>query len=100
MTTNHSQEAGHTYKPGTLAYLDTFCFGLVPCKVTRVDKGGPHPGWIVGQGVEIQAKVTANRGAYHKGQTVTLSPSHIVPRNHVIRRSYTFRVSTNFSWID
>ena len=102
MQTTYTQQCGILYRPGALAYLDTFAFGLVPCKVVSIPKGGPFPGWIVGQPEvgHISAKVTATRGAYKRGQVVSMPASHIVPRQHVITRFYTFRIRTNYSWHD
>lgn len=67
-----------TYGIGTLAYFDSLRSGLVPCKVVDI-----QPGRVAV--VEITAIVTANRYAYKRGERITFSGTHIIPRKHVKR---------------
>lgn len=65
------------------AYLDTFS-GLVPCKVLC---GDPRGG--------VRVKVTATRGAYKRGELVTMAQNWVYPRDCLrrVRGSYGTRIS-------
>lgn len=83
----------HTYGNGTLAYLDTIATGLVPCRVVAVTTTRDAP---IQQ--RVTARVMATRGAYRVGEFVTMSPAHVVPRDHVYRSNYHFRIRTCYRW--
>ena len=74
---------------GSLAYLDSFG-GLIPCKVTGVDANG-----------QVQARVTALRGAYSPGDlSQWMSQRHIIPRSHVRRfRGQYMIMSRYYVWV-
>ena len=74
---------------GSLAYLDSFA-GLVPCKVTGVNAVG-----------EVQARVTARRGAYLPGDASPwMQPRYIIPRSHVRRfRGQYMIMSRYYVWV-
>ncbi|MEV6444737.1 hypothetical protein [Amycolatopsis sp. NPDC051716] len=67
-------------KPGDLVFLDSFS-GLVPAKVTGYTSWG-----------HITVVVTAERGAYRRGERTTFRPSGCVPRAHVRVRSGHYRI--------
>lgn len=70
-------------KTGVLAYLDTLCNGLVPLKVIRVERDHRQDGKPV---AHVVARITADRGAYKRGEVVTTeSAVRIVPRDAVRR---------------
>lgn len=81
-----------TYTVGTLAYLDTIG-GLIPCKVINVLPIGPAD-----YGMQCTVKVTANRGAWKKGETVTHAARCVVPRESVFTRFGQYRIRNNFKW--
>ena len=64
-----------------LAYWDTLA-GLVPCKVIRIEMS-PDPDWTDPFGYKycVIAKVTADRGPYHKGEQIAQSPARVWPRD-------------------
>lgn len=96
----YTPETGYVFKPGSLAYVDTFA-GLVPCKVLSVSKGGPFPGWIATGENALCVKLTATRQAYRKGETIeNRTAAQVVPRSHVITRGGQYRIRTNYSWQD
>jgi hypothetical protein len=77
-----------------LAYIDSFA-GLVPCRVTDVrDVRDPVLSTIYRQ---VTATVTADRGAYKRGEIVSLASHTIVPRTAVRRRKYSTRILP-FHW--
>lgn len=68
----------NTLKTGDLAYFDCFA-GLIPCKVTSiVGLSGP-----CGSNQNVTVILTAARGAYRKGESLTSWGLHIVPRKAV-----------------
>lgn len=68
---------------GCLAYFDTFA-GLVPCVVKAISGTSPNPI----SSVEVQFKITADRGAYRKGELLKSSSLWVVPRGAIRRRQY------------
>ena len=84
-----------TYEAGTLAYLDTLFDGLVPCKVIEV--AYPGNGRVFSSG-EITVRITADRGAYKKGELLTEKASQVVPRSHVRRTSGHARINSLYEW--
>ncbi len=97
--TEYTKELGHIYKPGTLAFIDSFA-GLVPCKVVAVAKGGPFPGWLAAGESAVTIKPTVSRGGYRKGETIQQTAAQVVPRSQVVTRSGKFKVRTCYSWAD
>jgi hypothetical protein len=72
-----------TLKTGCLAFVDTLCNGLVPCKIIRIDMDKRQDGKPV---AFIVAQITAQRGPYRRGERISSeSPGHIVPRDAVKR---------------
>ena len=63
---------------GSLAYLDSFA-GLVPCKVTAITgRSG-----FASSAQSVTLLLTANRGAYRKGESIETNGLHAVPRKAV-----------------
>jgi len=76
-----------------LAYLDTFT-GLIPCRVL---------GWDLSSlsfrdGARLLVKVTADRGAFCRGEVLSEDPWHVVPRDMIRRRSGQLRICTTYVW--
>jgi len=95
----YTQELGYRYGNGTLAFFDTYASGLVPVKVEQIPAGGPFVGWLCHPSENfIRCKVTANRGAYRRGETLLLAPRFCVPRSHVYTRGGSYRIATNYSF--
>lgn len=78
---------------GTLAYYDTLFNGLIPCKVTGIRVYNEHGHY------EVFFTITANRGAYKKGEKLSSSPIHVIPRKSVRIRRNGFGVRNNYAWI-
>ncbi len=78
---------------GSLVFIDTYGFGLVPAKIVTVTE--PGEGWKATPGA-IVCKVTAERGAYRRGDTGTFPASIVVPRNHVRRGRNGLRINVNY----
>jgi hypothetical protein len=57
-------------KPGTLAYYDSFA-GLIPCKVQSTN------------GDDTVVKLTATRGAYKRGEILTLHTRNVIERHRI-----------------
>ena len=73
-----------TLRKGDKAFYDSF-LGLVPCKVDCIaGRSG-----IASASQIVTVTVTANHGAYKRGETVVTSGLHVVPRNAVQRRAYS-----------
>ncbi|TDC01138.1 hypothetical protein E1091_03465 [Micromonospora fluostatini] len=75
-------------KSGDLAYLDVIGTPLVPCRVESVKGRAGAPG----TGQEITVKLTADRGAYKRGEVLTFSGSSVVPRSSVFVRNGQYRI--------
>lgn len=71
---------------GTKAYIDCFS-GLVPCEVVDVLDFGC-----------VLVRVTANRGAYRKGEVLQQRGHHVPPREMVRRRKYGNRILTGYQY--
>lgn len=95
---NYSLHSGFSYGVKTLAFFDSFA-GLVPVKVVSIPKGGPISGWLRQGEEQLKVKVTATRGAYKKGEELSVSPWLCIPRNHVRTIGAQYRIRTNFSWV-
>jgi hypothetical protein len=75
-------------KTGAQAYFDTFA-GLIPARVTSVKDS-----WTV------SLKLTATRGAYKRGETITTNSLHAIPRTAVHVRSGQYRIGFYRTEID
>jgi hypothetical protein len=68
-----------TLAMGSLAYYDSFCDGLVPCKVTEISgQSGP-----ASTSQTITAILTASRGPWKRGEQIMSTGLHVVPRNAI-----------------
>ena len=95
---NYSETLGFVYRQGTLAFLDSFS-GLVPVRVLSVPQHGPFSGWVVHpEDSNLTIQVTAERKGYKRGEVLKADAFRVVPRNHVVRRSQSFRIVKNYSW--
>lgn len=81
---------GCQHGPGELAYMETIAAGMVPCRVITLD--------ATGLAARVLVKVTAQRGPYRHGETVSMSPAVVVPRGHVRRSGYHLRVLDGWRW--
>lgn len=79
---------------GNLAYYDTLYNGLVPCKVTgiRVYNEFGH--------YEVHFTITADRGAYKRGERLLSSPLHVIPRKMVSVRNGHYGIRPNYAWVN
>ena len=82
MTTNNPNDLGN------LAYYDSFQ-GLIPCKVTAYD------GFQ-----EVYFTVTANHGAYRKGEKLHSLPAYVVPRKMVHIRDAQYLIRSSYTWVN
>lgn len=80
-----------TLKTGDLAYLDTLCAGLVPCKVLSITRRQGDPSYAHSH-ASVRARVTAARHGYERGEEVTVPFASCVPRAAVLRRKYSTRI--------
>ena len=67
-----------TLRTGDLAYYNSFS-GLIPCKVTKIT--GPFG--FAGSEQNVTFTLTANRGPYRRGESLTQWALHVVPRKSV-----------------
>lgn len=88
MQTNSSP----VHRAGESAYLDSARSGLVPCKVTQVQKSA-ETGSLV-----VTARITAARGPYKRGETITFYASMIIPRTAVHYRGGIPRIRS-YVWV-
>ena len=72
-----------TLRAGILAYFDSFD-GLIPCRVLSID---PQR--------NVCAQLTANRGAYKRGEVLESSHNWVVPRSSVYVRSGQYRIKSH-----
>lgn len=86
-----------TYKAGTLAYYDTLCAGLVPCKVLHVE--AESYGFRVATPKVLTCKITEDRGPYRKGEIMELNAEQAPPRDMVRRTRYTYCVCTAYKYV-
>lgn len=70
----------------TFAYLDTLT-GMVPCRVTAV--GGPEGHSTV---PTVSITLTATRGAYTRGERLTMRADRVVPRECTYYRNGHMRI--------
>jgi hypothetical protein len=69
-----------TYGVGTLAFYQGVDGAMVPCKVEKITRGAFGS-------LSIQARITANRGAWKRGMMVDSTPTWIFPRDRVRLRT-------------
>lgn len=74
------------------AFFDSFA-GLVPCEIVGLTRDNEYCFY------EATVKVTADHGAYKRGQTVDTLLSRVVPRNAIRRLKYSTRIKP-YSWHD
>ena len=85
------------FKAGQLAYIDTLCSGLVPCKVLEVVEPGSGRSATAGN---IKIEVTEKRRGYFVGCVVKHnSASEIIPRSHVRKSGSGYRINVNYNWV-
>lgn len=83
---------------GTKSFYETFS-GLVPCIVTGVHRTELEcDGRYVGPLDAIEFKLTADRGAYKRGEILTSSAADVPPRVMVRRRRCGATVRTNYTY--
>lgn len=68
-----------TLKVGDLVYFDSFV-GMLPCKVLAIDRVGS---WVTSSRQNVTVRLTAKRGAYKIGETLTVSSLHVCPRKSI-----------------
>lgn len=85
------------YRAGALAFLDAGPgAGLVPVKVVAVDVPGSGNRATEGR---ITVKVTATRGPYKRGETLTGERAYaVVPRSCARWRDRQLRIFTLYRW--
>lgn len=71
---------------GEVAYFDTIGFGLVPCKAVDSD------------GRNVQIRITATRGAYHRGEKMVTTGYKVPPRSSVFVRSGIYHIRNDYHW--
>lgn len=75
----------------TLAYLDSFA-GLVPCRIVAVGDWSDRYSMA-------RIKLTANRGAYKRGEFMTVILGSIFPRHALVTRNGQYRILA-YKWSD
>lgn len=63
---------------GSFAFLDSYA-GLVPCKVLDIKRVAG----LGGDYTEVRVQITAARGPYRRGESLTAPSSLVVPRKAV-----------------
>jgi hypothetical protein len=84
---------------GTLAYFDGFS-GMIPCKVIAIRDTHANNAWRgTSSACYIDVKLTAKRGAYKRGEIITSTALHIVPRTHArFPRNGMARILNGYRW--
>lgn len=91
---------------GELAYVDTFA-GLIPCKVTDVHTITEYVGPLFAapeardtkSTTRVQVTLTADRGAYKRGEVLVFHPDQVIPRGSVFTRGHVRRVRNDYRWV-
>lgn len=95
---NYFESEGLVLKSGSLAYYDTTFGGLVPCKVLTIKDRGEGFHFVhkahtfEGCGSTRQRvtfQVTADHGAWHKGEILEASGIDVCPRRAIRRHKYS-----------
>ena len=91
-----TKESPTEFKANELAYIDTLCSGLVPCKVLEVVETGSGEYATAGN---IKVKITAKRRGYFVGDVVKHNAaSKIIPRSHVYKSGGKYRINSCYRW--
>ena len=85
----------NVFRVGTSAFYDTFA-GLIPCTVTGIKQAGY--GFRCGPYDVIEFKLTADRGAYRKGEILTSNAMHVPPKKMIRRLEYSSRIITTYKY--
>jgi len=85
----------NVFHEGTAAYYDTFA-GLIPCKVLAIEQAGY--GFRCGPYNVIRFKLTADRGAYKKGEILTADAMRVPPQKMIRRRKYSSTIITGYKY--
>ena len=85
----------HILAVGVKAYADCYIAGLIPCVVEAIS--GPAqtvtvyktlaPTTLASSAYMVTVRLTANRGAYRKGEVIQRSALSIIPRGSVFTRA-------------
>jgi hypothetical protein len=86
----------NTFGVGTSAYYDTFS-GLIPCIVLEVTER--CYGFRVGPRNTVKFRLTADRGAYRKGEELTADAFRVPPRKMIRRLQYSNRIQPWYSYV-
>lgn len=86
-----------TFGVGALAQYDSLQ-GLVPVKVTHIERRAADFGGMYAAEFIVSAVVTANVGAWEKGHTIRSSGSRIVPNSYVRRKRFSTVILGGYSW--
>lgn len=86
----------NTFHEGTPAYYDTFS-GLIPCKVLEITQ--PAEGFRCGPYDAIRFKLTADRGAYKKGEILVADAAHVPPQKMIRKLRYSNRIITTYKYV-
>lgn len=81
---------------GTLALYDTLFNGMIPCKVMSIKE--QCYGYKCGPYDTVEIKLTADRGAYKKGEILTVAASACPPKTMIRKRKYGSRIITTYSY--
>ena len=87
---------GRTFTVGAKCYLDTLS-GMLPCVVVGVFR--ESHGFIVGDRDSVTVRLTADRGAYKRGEIISASASNVIPRKMRFVRSGKYRIDTIYRFI-
>lgn len=89
-------ETDGVYGAGTLAYVDAGPgAGMIPCRVVAVTEPG-HGNRATGGRVAV--KLTAARGPYSRGETLTEPAWAVVPRDRLRVRGGRYTIDTRYRW--
>ena len=88
--------ADRTFTVGAKCYLDTFS-GMVPCIVNGVSL--ESYGFIIGDRDAVSVRLTADRGAYKRGELIHASASNVIPRKMRFVRSGQYRIDTVYRFV-
>jgi hypothetical protein len=80
----------HALRTGMLAFLDTTFSGLVPCKVTELERDKNSGEWFA------HIVLTATRGAYKRGENLRERAADVAPRQ--CKRQRQGKILLRNSW--
>lgn len=81
---------------GTKAYYDTLFHGLIPCVVIGVER--KCYGFRCGPNA-VSIRLTADRGAYKRGEVLKIDGMHAPPRKMVRTSRGHYRIRTYYSYV-